>query len=71
MRCLYSSTTTTSIGSWIQRVKASDKSAELKNFFVTTFKFTILRAKLTELLMSYFNTLDKVQKRKKSSALRT
>ena len=64
MRCSYSPTITTSLGSWIQRVLAPDKSAGPKNFLVTTSKSIIVRARLTELLMPYLNTFNKVQRRK-------
>ena len=70
MRCLYSPTTTTSASSWTQRVWAPDKSARPKSSLVTTFKSTIVKPRLMKLPMPYFNILNKMEKRKKSSALR-
>ena len=71
MRCLYSPTKTTFVSSKKRRVWALDKSTGPRNSLATTSKSTIVRARLTGLLTPCLDTLNKVQKRKKSSALRT
>ena len=71
MRCSYSPTTTTSVGSWRRRVWAPDKSAGPRNSLATTSESTIVRARLTGLLMPCLDTLNEVQRRKKPSAPRT
>ena len=68
--CSYLPTTTTSIGSWKWRVWASDKFARPRNSLATTSKSTIVRAKVTGLLMPYLDTLNKVQKWKRPFAPR-
>ena len=63
-------TITTSDDLWTWRVWAPNKSARLKNFFVTTFKLFIIGAKQTKLLMPYLDTLSGVLKNKRSSKQR-
>ena len=65
MKFLYLPTITTSDSSWTQKVWASDKSAGPRNSFITTSKSIIIKTKLTELLMSYFNTLKGALRRKR------
>ena len=64
-------TTTTSVGSWRQKAWAPVKSAGPKNPLATTSELTIVMARLTELLITYLNTPNEVQKKNRSSAPRT
>ena len=63
-------TITISDNSWRRKVWASDKSIGLGSSFVTTFESIIVKARLMGSLMPYLNTLSKVQRKTRPSALR-